>query len=98
MLYKKGSGMEAKLCFIGNELMENRSGPLVDARLTRVSDHTELLATLEIIEPLAERPPPLPCWAQVCFCKTSIEGLLNRAGCKCHLVILLMRRSFNCPT
>lgn len=56
MLYKKGPGMEAKLCFIGHGLMENRSGPLVDARLTRVSGHAERLAALEMIEPLAERP------------------------------------------
>ncbi len=33
-LYRKGPGMEAKLCFIGHALMENRSGLIVDARLT----------------------------------------------------------------
>ena len=31
-LYRKGPGMEAKLCFIGHGLMENRSGLIVDAR------------------------------------------------------------------
>lgn len=56
MLYKKGPGMEAKLCFIGHGLMENRSGLIVDARLTRVSGHAERLAALEMIEPHAERP------------------------------------------
>lgn len=56
MLYKKGPGMEAKLCFLGHGLMENRSGLLVDARLTRVSGHAERLAALEMIEPFAERP------------------------------------------
>lgn len=56
MLYKKGPGMEAKLCFIGHGLMENRSGLLVDARLTRVSGHAERLVALEMIEPFAERP------------------------------------------
>ena len=30
-LYKKGKGKEAKLCFIGHGLMENRHGLLVDA-------------------------------------------------------------------
>ncbi|HEX8414780.1 MAG TPA: IS5 family transposase [Sphingomicrobium sp.] len=55
MLYRKGSGMEAKLCFIGHGLMENRSGLLVDARLTRVSGHAERLAALEMIEPHADR-------------------------------------------
>src|SRR6516164_1402457 len=56
MLYKKGPGMEAKLCFLGHGLMENRSGLLVDARLTRVSGHAERLAALEMSEPFAERP------------------------------------------
>src|SRR5262249_27003341 len=40
-LYRKGPGMEAKLCFIGHALMENRSGLIVDTRLTRVSGHAE---------------------------------------------------------
>jgi len=56
MLYKKGPGMEARLCFIGHGLMENRFGLLVDARLTRVSGHAERLAPLEMIEPFAEQP------------------------------------------
>lgn len=56
MLYRKGSGMEARLCYIGHGLMENRSGLLVDARLTRVSGHAERLAALEMIEPHADRP------------------------------------------
>ena len=36
--------------------MENRSGLLVDARLTRVAGHAERLAALEMIEPRADRP------------------------------------------
>ena len=56
MLYKKGPGMEARLCFIGHGLMENRSGLIVDARLTRVSGHAERLAALEMIEPFADQP------------------------------------------
>jgi transposase len=55
-LYRKGPGMEAKLCFIGHGLMENRSGLIVDARLTRVSGHAERLAALDMIEGFAERP------------------------------------------
>ena len=56
MLYRKGSGMEAKLCFIGHALMENRHGIFVDTRLTRVSGHAERLAGLDMIEPRADRP------------------------------------------
>jgi IS5 family transposase len=48
--------MEAKLCFIGHGLMENRCGLMVDARLTRVSGHAERLAALDMIEPRADRP------------------------------------------
>jgi transposase len=53
-LYRKGPGMEAKLCFIGHGLMENRSGLIVDARLTRVSGHAERLAALEMVEHVAD--------------------------------------------
>ncbi len=55
-LYRKGPGMEAKLCYIGHGLMENRSGLIIDTRLTRVSGHAERLAALHMIEPLADRP------------------------------------------
>ena len=55
-LYRKGPGMEAKLCFIGHGLMENRSGLIVDTRLTRVSGHAERLAALEMVEHVGERP------------------------------------------
>ena len=48
--------MEAKLCYIGHTLMENRNGLLVDARLTRVAGHAERLAALDMIEPRADRP------------------------------------------
>ena len=50
MLYRKGPGQAAKLCFIGHGLMENRSGLIVDCRLTLVSGHAERLAALEMIE------------------------------------------------
>jgi transposase len=55
-LYRKGPGMEAKLCFIGHALMENRSGLIVDTRLTRVSGHAERLAALDMIRGFADRP------------------------------------------
>ena len=54
--YRKGPGMEARLCFIGHALMENRHGLFVDTRLTRVSGHAERLAALDMIAPHADRP------------------------------------------
>ena len=55
-LYKKGKGKEAKLCFRGHGLMENRHGLLVDACLTEASGYAERVAALTMIEPFAERP------------------------------------------
>jgi hypothetical protein len=55
-LYRKGPGKEAKLSFMGHGLMENRSGLLVDACLTKADGHAERVAALHMIEPRAERP------------------------------------------
>src|SRR4051812_4531159 len=55
-LYRKGAGMEAKLCFIGHALMENRSGLIVDTRLTAADGHAERIAALAMIEARADRP------------------------------------------
>ena len=51
-----GPGKEAKLCFIGHGLMENRHGLLVDACLTPADGHAERVAALAMIEPRADRP------------------------------------------
>jgi transposase len=55
-LYRKGPGKEAKLCFMGHALMENRSGLVVDACLTQADGHAEREAALALIEPHADRP------------------------------------------
>ncbi len=55
-LYRKGNGKEAKLCFMGHALMENRSGLVVGACLTRADGHAEREAALALIEPYADRP------------------------------------------
>ena len=49
-LYKKGAGKEAKLCFMGHALMENRNGLIVGAVATRASGHAERLAAQHLIE------------------------------------------------
>ena len=50
-LYRKGPGKEAKLCFMGHALMENRNGLVVDACLTQADGHAERIAALHMIEP-----------------------------------------------
>jgi transposase len=54
-LYRKGPGKEAKLCFIGHALMENRNALFVDACLTQADGHAERIAALHMIEPRADR-------------------------------------------
>jgi hypothetical protein len=50
-LYCKGPGKEAKFCFMGDALMENRNGLVVDACLTEANGHAERIAALHMIEP-----------------------------------------------
>src|SRR4051812_23162635 len=54
-LYRKGHGMEARLCFLGHALMENRSGLLVDACVTPADGHAERVAALAMMEPRIAR-------------------------------------------
>src|SRR5882757_2279865 len=49
-LYKKGKGKEAKLCFMGHALMENRHGLVVQAEATEADGHAEREAALEMID------------------------------------------------
>jgi transposase len=55
-LLRKSAGQEAKLCFMGHALMENRNGLVVDALLTYADGHAERIAALAMIEPRADRP------------------------------------------
>ena len=48
-LFKKSPGTGAALCFMGHTLMENRSGLIVQADLTRADGHAERRAALEMI-------------------------------------------------
>ena len=58
-LYRKGPGKEAKLCFMGHALMENRNGLVVDACLTEANGHAERIAALHMIERHPDRPTPI---------------------------------------
>lgn len=58
-LYRKGRGKEAKLCYIGHALMENRNGLIVGAVTTRASGHAERLAAVALVKPHADRAQPI---------------------------------------
>jgi transposase len=49
-LARKGSGKEAKLCFAGHVLMENRNGLVVNTRLTEATGTCERDASVEMVE------------------------------------------------
>jgi transposase len=49
-LYKKGKGKEAKLCFMGHALMENRHGLVVQAEASEADGHAERESALELID------------------------------------------------
>jgi len=49
MLARKGKGKEARLCFMGHVLMENRNGLIVDVAMTRATGTAEREAALEML-------------------------------------------------
>lgn len=49
-LYRKGQGKEARLCFMGHLMMENRNGLIVDARLTQATGTAEPETALAMID------------------------------------------------
>jgi hypothetical protein len=48
-LYKKGKGKEAKLCYIGHVLMENRNGLAVDGQITKATGTAEREAAVDML-------------------------------------------------
>ena len=51
-LYRKGRGKEAKLCYMGHALMENRNGLLVDTRVTITTGTAERETAAAMVEAL----------------------------------------------
>jgi transposase len=49
-LARKGAGKEARLCFAGHVLMENRNGLVMDVMLTRATGTAEREAALDMLE------------------------------------------------
>ena len=54
LLYRKGAGREATLCYQGHVLMENRHGLAVDGCLTAANGYGERAAALDMIGPWAK--------------------------------------------
>jgi transposase len=84
-LYRKGAGMEAKLCFIGHALMENRSGLIVDTRLTGADGHAERIAALSMIEPRADRPRAISLGADKAYDAEDFVNELRSMNVRAHV-------------
>jgi len=52
-LYRKGKGKEAKLCYAGHVLMENRNGLAVDGQITKATGTAEREAALDMLADVA---------------------------------------------
>ena len=48
-MFRKGTGKEAKLCYMGHALIENRHGLVVDSRLTQATGKAEREAATDMI-------------------------------------------------
>jgi transposase len=84
-LYRKGRGMEAKLCFIGHALMENRSALIVDTRLTSADGHAERIAALAMIEPRADRPRAISVGADKAYDAEDFVNELRSMNVRAHV-------------
>lgn len=54
-LYRKGKGKEAKLCFMGHVLMENRHGLIISPRLTTATGTAERETAVEMVSEIPGR-------------------------------------------
>jgi len=91
-LYRKGPGMEARLCFLGHALMENRSGLLVSACLTPANGHAERIAALAMIEARANRPVAVTLGADKSYDAADFVNELRSMNVRPHVAQNTARR------
>ena len=84
-LFRKGLGKEARLCFMGHALMENRNGLIVGAVTTTASGHAERLAALALIESHAEVPRPVTLGADKGYDSADFVGELRDRAVTPHV-------------
>ena len=92
-LYRKGLGKEAKLCFMGHGLMENRHGLVVDACLTPADGQAERVAALHMIEPRADRPRTITLGADKAYDAEDFVNELRSMKVTPHVAQNTSRRS-----
>ena len=72
--------------------MDNRSGLIIDTRLTRISGHAERLAALEMIEPLTDRPRAITLGADRGYDAASFVEELRTLNVRAHVAQNTRRR------
>ena len=77
--------MEARLCFIGHTLMENRFGLIVDACLTAAGGHADRVAALAMIEPRADRPRAISLGADKAYDAEDFVNELKSMNVRAHV-------------
>ena len=92
-LYRKGPGKEAKLCFMGHALIENRNGLVIEACLTEANGHAERIAALHMIEPRADRPRPITLGADKAYDAEDFVNELRSMNATPHVAQNTMGRS-----
>lgn len=92
-LMRKGKGKEAKLCFGGHALMENRNGLLMDILVTDALT-TETEATKRLLEDMAERYGlPKTLGADKGYHVSSFVRYLRDNGIAPHIALITNRKT-----
>ncbi|MEM7156210.1 MAG: IS5 family transposase [Myxococcota bacterium] len=84
-LWRKGNGREAKLCFGGNALMENRHGLLVDFRIDIMNGRLERDAALEMLACNVGEGPGVTVGADKNYDTKAFVAELRRRGFTPHV-------------
>jgi transposase len=90
---RKGPGKEAKLCFGGHALMENRNGLCVDIRVSSALE-TETTAAAELLRRQGrKRLKPVSLGADKGYHSKAFVALLRRQGIRPHIAQIEGRRT-----
>ena len=91
-LYRKGRGREAKLCFMGHLLMENRNGLIVDNCVTEANGQAERTVALAMIEKRADRPGRVTLGADKAYDAEDFANELRSMNVTPHVARNIARR------
>ena len=91
-LMKKGIGREAKLCYEGHALMENRNALLVDMMVTEANGYAEREAAVSMLDRSLPRQRRITLGADRGYDARSFVGQLRSRGVTPHVAQVTARR------